>query len=91
MISSRKIRRYSDVVKGNLASKSYKINPKKAEAKADRLHLQQKVASATSLSIMLINAGGRKITDSVDVVTAVSSAPHLRQSTGSMPEASATY
>ena len=91
MISSRKIRRYSDVVKGNLASKSYKINPKKAEAKADRLHLQQKVASATRSSIMLINAGGREITDSTDVVSDVSSAPLLRSSTGSTPVASATY
>ena len=31
------------------------------------------------------------LTDSVDVVTVVSSAPHLRQSAGSTPEACATY
>ena len=91
LITSRKAIKYSDVVKRNLANKSYKVNPKKTEAKADKLHLQQKVASATRSSIMLINAGGREITDSVDVVTVVSSAPLLRRSTGSTPVASATY
>ena len=82
-------RNYSDVVKSNLRDKA-QIDAKNA-AKDRKTHLQQKVASATRSSIMLINAGGKEITDSVDVVTVVSSAPLLRQSTGSTPDACATY
>ena len=91
LVTSRKCPKYSDVVKRNLADKGYSIKPKATRAKNVKLHLQQKVASASRSSIMLINEGGREITSSVDVVTDVIIAPHLRQSTGSTSVASATY
>ena len=85
-------RNYSDVVKSNLRDKA-QIDVKNVakDRKTDKLHLQQKVASASRSSIMLINEGGREINSSVDVVTDGIIAPHLRQSTGSTSVASATY
>ena len=90
LVTTRKCPKYSDIVKRNLAKSSH-IKPKKATEAKDKLHLQQKMASASRSSIMLINERGREITSSVDVVTEVIIAPPLRQSAGSTSVTSATY
>ena len=83
-------RNYSDVVKSNLRDKA-QIDAKNA-AKDRKTHLQQKVASATKLPIILIDKEGMEINRSaVDVVTDTAAAPYSLAISGSARDAVTIY